>query len=83
MTGREWNFDSPPATPDKLVQTIEVDMKFLVTAVTAVTLALTGSMAFAQTTGAMSSDSMSKDGNVARRDEEGLHVERRECRTTR
>lgn len=36
-------------------------MKFLITAAMAATLALSGSMAFAQASGAMANDSMSKD----------------------
>jgi pentapeptide MXKDX repeat protein len=36
-------------------------MKFLITAAMAATLALNGSMAFAQASGAMANDSMSKD----------------------
>jgi pentapeptide MXKDX repeat protein len=39
----------------------EVDMKLLITATLAATLALSGSMAFAQASHAMSHDSMSKD----------------------
>lgn len=39
----------------------EVDMKLFITAALAATLALSGSMAFAQASGAMANDSMSKD----------------------
>jgi pentapeptide MXKDX repeat protein len=39
----------------------EVDMKFFITAAIAATLALSGSMAYAQASDAMAHDSMSKD----------------------
>ena len=39
----------------------EVDMKLFITAALAATLALSGSMAFAQASGAMAHDSMAKD----------------------
>ena len=54
------NFDSPRLGRTAL-KTLEVGMKFLITAAMAATLALSGSMAFAQASGAMANDSMSKD----------------------
>jgi len=63
MTGKHRGvryFDSPRQDRILLLQQ-EVDMKLFITAALAATLALSGSMAFAQASDAMAHDSMAKD----------------------
>ena len=54
-------FDSPRHDRILLLLQEEVDMKLFITAALAATLALSGSMAFAQASDAMAHDSMAKD----------------------